>query len=74
MKDKNWDSIKSNSTAKSLLDEAENEIECVCLLVEMDKHSGAWLQAPSILNITKQKLEFPVLTYLGHFIPSPPFQ
>ena len=41
MKEKNWDIIKSDITAKNSLEEPENELEPTHLVAD----SGAWLQA-----------------------------
>ncbi len=41
MMEKNWDSIKSNITAKTVRDEAENEIKCARLLVAVGSEGSA---------------------------------
>ncbi len=38
MKEKSWDTFKSTITAKTLLGEAENDMDHACLLAVMNKH------------------------------------
>ena len=44
-REKNWDGIRSLTTASSLLDKAADEVEHARLQAVMSKDSGAWLEA-----------------------------
>lgn len=62
-------------TASTLLDGARDEVEQARLLAAMDKASGTWLQALSIVSVglkmDDKTLRFAVDLYLGTTICTP---
>ena len=50
-REKNWDTIKTANSAKSMLDDATDEVDRARLLAAMEKGSGAWLHAFPISSV-----------------------